>query len=262
MLPLSGSSLPDSAASLAAALKAGLAAHGLPAREVSAAGVWPALESVRIDLTETQIEQANFTSAKLEPSPHHFAADRFEIVATPAKLQSAALNFSLTAEDVAGEFAATAEGESFLVFRTAAHGKIQIEIAEAAVEQLIRHFAAKAAGQHGVEIKATTVRLTSRGPRAVSIAAEVTAKMFIATAVVRLTGDADIDEQLNARLSNLRFDGDGMVANLAGSVIRPQLAHLEGRSFPLASFALGELRLRNLEIETGATLRLSARFGS
>ena len=81
-------------------------------------------------------------------------------------------------------------------------------------------------------------------------------------ATVTLSGDVDLDEQLTARLSNLRFSGDGMVANLAGGFIRPKLATLEGRTFPLMSFALGEITLRDVQLQAGETLRLSAQFGS
>jgi hypothetical protein len=67
---------------------------------------------------------------------------------------------------------------------------------------------------------------------------------------------------MTVRLSNLRFSGDGMMANLAGGFIRPKLSALEGRTFPLAGLALGEITLREVQIHAGDTLRVSAQFGS
>jgi len=183
-------------------------------------------------------------------------------VAAPAELESTPIHVSLQAEDAAFEFAPASSGGQALMIRRAAHGEVTVELARAALEQLVHTLAVEAAGQHGVEVKSTKMSLSARGPRAVSVTADVTAKMFIATATVTLSGDVDLDEQLNARISNLRFTGEGMVANLAGGFIRPQLAKLEGSSFPLMSFALGEISLRDVQLQAGDTLRLSAQFGS
>jgi hypothetical protein len=96
----------------------------------------------------------------------------------------------------------------------------------------------------------------------VSFRAEVTAKVFVMTAALALTGRIAIDDALNAKISDLKLDGDGMILKLAGSFAKPHLDRLEGRVFPLLAFAPGGLNLRNVEITAGERLRVHAVFGA
>lgn len=262
MLPLAGPSIPDSTPAFADALKAGLAAHGAPPREVAAEGAWPALDALKVDLTGAQISRSPQLAKEGAATVGQFTAATFAFVAAPAFVESAPVHASLRAANA--EFAITqqSDAEMTLTLKRATDGDLAVEISLADLERVLHSFASEAAGKHGVEIKKTTVTATARGPQAVSLAAEVTAKMFIATAVIKISGDMDLDEHLVARLSNLQFHGEGMVANLAGAVIRPQLARLEGRTFSLADFAPGDLSLREVTFSAGDPLRLSARFGS
>ncbi|HYR59363.1 MAG TPA: hypothetical protein VEO95_12070 [Chthoniobacteraceae bacterium] len=262
MLPLAGSEIPASPDALAAALKDGLAARGLAARDVTARGAWPALDSLRLDLTGSQISRSQRFAFAEKTRAGGFTAAQFELVAAPAELESAPVHVSLRAEQCAFEFAPAANGELLVVIRHAAHGHVAIEMARVDFERLLHSLAAEAARERGVDVKSTKIQVSSRGPRAISVSAEVTAKMFIATTTMMLGGDLDIDEHFNARLSNLQFRGDGMIGNIAGAIIRPQLAQLEGRTLPLMSFALGEISLRDVQLDAGEPLRLSAQFGS
>jgi Flp pilus assembly secretin CpaC len=262
MLPLAGSSFPDSSDTLTEALKTGLAGRGMTAREVVAIGTWPALDSLKVDLTGTKLSATQQIDTKASAQTPGPTPRRFELIASPAQWEAAPLDVRLHATDVVFDFGRTPENGAVLMVKTAAEGEVTVEVAVAEVEKLVQSLAAKAAGEHGVEIKSTKVTFTSRGPRSVSVSALVTAKAFIASATVTLSGDLDLDEHLNVRLSNLRFSGDGMVANLAGGFIRPQLVKLEGRTIPLMSFALGGITLRNVELQVGEKLRLTAAFGS
>ncbi len=262
MLPLAGPRIPDSPASLKEALERGLVARGLSARAVIAQGAWPTLDLLRIDLTGTQVTRPQLPSPLDDTSNGTIAVTRFEILAEPGELEGTPIHVRLHADDAAFNLAPVSGDESVLLIQTATHGELAIEILHADLERLVHSLASKAASGHGVEIKSVKLTCTSRGPRAVSIRADVVAKMFIATAACTLSGDVDLDEYLNARLAHLQFHGDGMAANLAGGFIRPQLAALEGQTFPLMNFALGEISLRDVQLVAGDSLRVSAQFGS
>lgn len=261
MLPLAGSEPPNSPETLVTALKTGLAARELTAKEVTTSGTWPALDSFMVDLTGVQVSRSHRVPTADSSHPAGFCAARFELVAAPASLESTPVQISLHAKDAEFEFASSVQGEFLLMMKRTAQGDVTVEVARTEIERLLQKLASEAAGPHGVEIKSTSLQVAQRGPRAVSLVAEITAKMFIAKATMTLTADLDLDDQLNLRPSNLQFHGDGMVASLAGGFIRPQLARLEGRAIPLVSFALGDMTLRDIQVNAGETLRFSAQFG-
>ena len=59
---------------------------------------------------------------------------------------------------------------------------------------------------------------------------------------------------LIARNSNTDFQ------TAAGAFIQPYLKKYDGTKFPLMTFALGEVKLRDIEVSGGDGLRLNARF--
>ena len=80
------------------------------------------------------------------------------------------------------------------------------------------------------------------------------------SAALRITGAVDLDDELNARISELDCTGDGAIASVACGILKPQLQQLNGRVFPLMSLPLGEVRLRDVRIMAGEKLsvRLAA----
>jgi hypothetical protein len=260
MLPLAGSALPTSSQTLAEAVRTGLAAHGIAAAEVAARGDWPALDTFAIDLTGASLATKPSFPRQAAEIADRFSVREFSLRAAPAQIRDVPVTLDLTGHQATFSLA-RADAEGSLRLSGATEGHVAVQITREALEQLVHQLASDAAKQHGVQIKQTRLTVTSRGPRAVSIAAEVTAKAFIATATVTISGDADVDENFVARLSNLRFGGEGMIANLAAGAIRPTLAALEGRTFPLLSLAGDALRLRDVQVEVGETIRLAAQFG-
>jgi hypothetical protein len=262
MLPLAGPPVPDSTESLAEALRDGLAHYSIGAREVAASGPWPMLEALRLDFTGLSLSRALRLPVVKTPGEARIKVGDFSLIAAPLHFEDTPIDLSLRATQAAFGFSEAADGTQVLALTDADHGDLALEVSRGALETLLHSLAAGAASEHGVDVKKTRIELTARGPRELSFKAEVTAKMFIVTAAITLTGDLAIDDQLNARLSNLRFSGEGVIANAAGGFIRPRLEKLEGRSFPLMAFSLGSIKLRDLQLHGGDSLRLTAQFGS
>jgi hypothetical protein len=89
----------------------------------------------------------------------------------------------------------------------------------------------------------------------------VKAKVFVMNAEIVVSGQLSVDDGLNLRAQQLTADGNGMIASVATSYLRPRFAEIEKRVFPLASFSLAEVQLRDVQVRGGETLRLEARFG-
>jgi hypothetical protein len=262
MLPLLAEATPTTVTEFTEALRRGLERDGLTTREVLGEGAaFPTLEKLRIDLTDTQLTRA-YRPSKLPPGGRQeVPIAHFELLGAPVYFERAPLEVRLVAEGVKAAVA-MGEGTGGFVLESAAAGDVSLQTTRAALETLLHALAVEAAAKQGLEVKKTSLQFTQEGPRVVSFRVEVTVKVFVMSAVLALTGQFTIDEALNARLSNLALDGDGMILKLAGSYARPHLDRLEGRVFPLLALTPDVLKLRDVELTAGETLRVRAQFGA
>jgi len=262
MLPLAGSGFPDSPTALSAAIEAGFEHYGLKVKTVRVeGGQYPEVDSLNLDLTGAEATRSQkipkpgkLTGAALKAGALEIQASPLLFEGTPIRLHLAARNVELQHSE--------AGNDSLLSPVRASDGSIEIEISRADLEKLLHTIATTAAASHGVEIRETHIQFTSRGPRALSFQAEIVAKVFFVKAPVTFTGDAAIDDDLNLHLSNLATAGSGVGANLASSFLKPQFDKLQSKPIPFAVLELGEIKLRDVEVAAGESLRLQAKFGS
>ena len=261
MLPLFADRFPTTHTELTEAIAAGASRHGLRASARAGGGRWPELDSLTIDLTGTQLTRGLRLPVASTPAESELSVQRLAITASPVEFENTPLRFSLRGENVALSFARSAEGEALLALARAQHGDGEAEVQRADLEALLHRLASDAAEAQGVQVKKTALTLTARDPRTLAFRAEVTAKMFIMSAAVTLTGELSIDEQFTARLSHLRLSGEGMIGTMVNGFARPHLEKWEGRAFPLPALPLGGLKLRAITIAGGDSLKVRAEFG-
>jgi hypothetical protein len=261
MIPIVADSIPASTDALAAALRRGFESRGLTPREITALGSnYPELASLSIDLTDAHFTRESRTTVAEGNDGNPLQIARFALFGEPVYFERTPLAVRIEAEDVQMRVTGEAQNGS-LKLETATAGTVAVQVTLEALEALLQSVASEAAAQKGIEVKKTKLTLTQEGPRAVSFRAEVTAKVFIMSASLALTGRLEIDDAFNARLSALALDGDAMVTNLAGSFLRPRLQELEGKVFPLLALSPGGLKLRDIEVSVTPDLQLRARFG-
>ena len=262
MLPLAGEKFPANAAALVESLHAGLAAHGFaPARVRVEAAVWPAIDCLTIDLSGARVTQHVRLPEAAVAGTETLRVDRFEIVGAPIHFEGTPLRLRLKASDVVFGFTQSAQGEAMLALTVAEQGDVEIEAGRSDLEAMLQRVAMKAAGDHGVEVKKTTLELTARDSRHLAVRAEVTAKMFIMSAAVKLAGEVSVDDTFTARLAQLRVSADGMIGTMINTVAHPVLAKWENREIPLLAFGLGGMKLRDIAVRGGDSLHLAAKFG-
>jgi len=262
MLPLSAESTPTTPAELTEALRRGFKDLGLEPRQLDLQGeTLLQIPSLRIDLSESRLTR-EFRSPNLDAgSDQDVNIDQFDLLGAPLYFEGAPAELRLSASGVKAGMQVT-DGHGWLVPVSAASGHVSVEATREALESFLHSFAVVTAKKQGFEVKKTRLDFTQEGPRAVSFRAEVTAKVFVMSASLALTGKLAIDDDLNAKLSNLALDGDGMILKLAGSYAKPHLDKLEGRAFPLMAFTAGGLRLHDVELTAGNSLRVQAKFGA
>jgi len=265
MLPLQGSAFPSDIDELQSALLGGLEDCQIAPAAVTLRGTaFPALKELRIDLTgATLTRKVRLPVAKsYKPGKLDITADRFEVTASPLHMEGVAMEFLLSAEGA--EFsAATAEsGERLLALHRSGPGHLTAAIAFSDLQRAILAAAQEAASPHGVEIISSNLELTASGGRALDFSVEISAKVSILKAVLTLTGHAELDDSLLLHLTDLQVAGSGMAGGLATGFIRPHLEKLQRQPIDLAVLSLGEIKLRELRVTAGKTVRIEAAFAS
>lgn len=265
MFPLKTATLPANASDLARLLNESLrdlfdlTSDPVELQEVS----YPHLATLVVSLDGAQLptQAPSLPSLAGKPSPA-VTIDSFVVNGSGLSVGPASIDFALTARGVVLDQAADPDGHVVLLLNKAAEGHVEISASLADLEALIAEVAKTEAGKHGVTIDRVQLSLRSKSPS--SLAAEVrlrAKKLFLSTSL-RVTGQLDLDKELNARVSGLECTGDGAIASVACGVLKPHLQKLDGREFPLMSLPMGEVRLRDVRIGVGDKLSITAEFGS
>jgi hypothetical protein len=265
MFPLKTATFPTTAPGLARLLNTSLRDllhlpnDPVTVREVS----YPHLANLTVSLDGAQLrgQPPAVPSLDGEFTPA-FTIDSFTAKGSAMSIGPAALDFALEAQQLELHRATGSDGNIVLVLHEAADGRIEVSTSPSDLQALIGEAAKTEAGKHGVTIDNVQLSLRSKSPR--SLAAEVrlrAKKLFVSTSL-RITGRLDLDEKLNAKISGLDCTGEGAIAGIACSVLKPHLQKLDGREFSLMSLPLGEIRLRDVQIRLGEKLAITAEFGS
>lgn len=260
MLPLAGSDLPTSADQLTSALRDGLANLGLESQSVRANGNWPHLDELAVDLTKAHATR----SLRLSPSNSKAAAQlsvaSLRLHASPLFFEQLPVHVELKAQGARLGLHSNPPRNASLELEHADAGTVMIAARRNDLEEMLKGLAGTAASKQGAEIKSVALSFTSRGPRALDFRADVAAKVFIMSAKLIISGKLEVDEQLNLRFSDLDAAGNGVLASLASNALRPQFATLEKRVIALSAFSWAGVRLHDVQLSGGDSLRLSAEF--
>ncbi|PZR71946.1 MAG: hypothetical protein DLM73_14555 [Chthoniobacterales bacterium] len=265
MFPLNANDFPSSAAALQRLLNESLrlifdvATDPVTVRDAS----FPKLAEMDISLDDARLrpDPPRPPSISGETSPA-LEVGRLVLHATALSVGPAEIEFLLSARDVRLGQGKDSAGNIVLLVQKAEEGKIAIAVVSRDLEALIAKIARAEAGKHGVTISDLKLTLRSKSPRSLAAEVGLRAQKLFLSASLRITGQLDLDEQLNARISDLRCEGDGGMATLACGVLTPHLQKLDGREFPLMSLPLGEIQLRDVQLAVGDKLSVTAEFGA
>lgn len=265
MIPLGGNDFPTTPAALADALRTALREFVRLRDERAAVAV--DTDRLRIDLSggvATVVNQPPDTAGigQTQPGP---AFKSLEVQGHPVVVEGARIQFDLTATDVSFNFDRSRAGRPVLTLAAATDGRVVVRVSRADLEAVVIAKARAAAREKGVEIEQIDFDLKQLGPRSVRLAAKagVQTKALFKTirGAVTFAGRLDVDDRLVARLSELNIAGEGMMIALAVNMIRGRLTAFEGKQFPLTTFALGGVRLRDVQLQVGDELAVTAAFG-
>jgi hypothetical protein len=130
------------------------------------------------------------------------------------------------------------------------------------LEAAITQIAKREAGKHGVTVEEVRLNFRQLGPRALGAEANVRARKMFFTTTIRITGRLEISEQLTAAIGDLSCAGEGGIGSMACAFISPQLAKLNGQSFPVAALMSEGGYLRDVRLAAAERLSITADFAT
>jgi hypothetical protein len=273
MFPLAGKDYPTSADDLAAAINDALAEVftvrpgkvGDNSAVAATGGKFPEIKNVTIDLDGARVSADSpppkpvGTGKKRAPGPR---VDKLQLSAQPIQYDQAKLNLKLSASGLKFDFDRDKKGSPLLVLTDAKSGKVDAKISKDDIESLLKEAATVAAKQQGITVQDLDLELKSAGPRSVAADVRVKAKKLMMSGVINITGKLDIDDELNATVSDLDATGEGIVGAAAAGIVRNKIKRYNGTTVPLMAFSLGDVALRDLKIDVKKDLHVTAAFGT
>ena len=268
MFPLAGKSFPTSAEELAEAIRGALGQLLTLAKKDGAVsaegGKFPSIKKLKINLNNAAVSAAQ---PPPKPKPigkreEGISVDQLEVVGKPIQYEQNKLELELKATGVKFDFGRDKKGQPLLVLSDAKEGHVQAKMSKQDLESLARAAAEMAAKPQGIKIEGLDLTLTSEDQRSLAADVRVKAKKMMVSGVIHITGRVDVDDEMNATVSKLDCDGEGMVGLMASGLVKSRLKPYEGKTFPLMTFSLGDVALRDLKIDVKGNVQVSADFGT
>jgi hypothetical protein len=265
MLALHTATFPSSAADLERLLNESLQRLFIskPAPVTVSDNSYPRLHEIKISLDGARLrpEPPRPPSTFGERSPA-LEVDHLTVTALRFSIGPAAFDLSVTAAEVQFDQSKDSDEQVILSLKRATEGHIKLSIPQSDLEALITKLAREEASRQGLTIDGVQLALHRESAHSLAVEMRLRArKLFLAASIV-VTGQLDLDDQLNLKVSGLSCAGDGGMANLACGVLTPHLRKIDGREFPLMSLPLGETRLRDVRVTVDDNLSITAEFGS
>jgi hypothetical protein len=229
-----------------------------------AGGRYPAVDEMNVDLTGAVAnpKRKKVTIPDPVPASRSLAVRQFTMVAEPLVTHRANVNLKVTGTGVRFDLQHDKEGRPMLMLADAREGTLHFDATHADVERLLLTHAKAAGAARAVAVRSVDLHLQSINARSVRADLHVSTRIAFVPAGLRFTARVDIDDRMNARISDLRCDGDEVLGPLIVGLIRPALSKYDGHTKPLLAFPTGNLKLRDVAVRTGERVELTATFGN
>ena len=224
---------------------------------------FPALSTLRIELGGARMDLTK-DNKKTKPSglvEGQVYAGNFELSGQPLLCDRAKMNLHFTATRARLDFEHDEGGRPVLMLADARLAKLEFEATQSDLERILLVSAREAGKKYGVSVQKVDLKLDALTPHSISLDLHLSTKVALIPAGMRFQAHVDIDPDMNAKLSNLKCDGDEALGPLIINIIRPGLAKYENRSKPVFSFPTGELKLRDVQVQTAEDVHVIALFG-
>lgn len=268
MFPLNTRQLPHTPDELEQALRSGFERVLVDSSRASvrAAGQGETIDRLEVDLSHCIAGRTEVPRPVDAPSLGEITCRQISFFGDPLRVQQAGVTFRLEAEQARLQLKQTTRDFAVLV-PSEGHGTIDTRVPVAGIESLLASQLDRATRQHGAALTRSRLHLEEIGPRSLrlNLFVEVTRRIVFkdVSGAFEVLGHLTIDDSLEASLSDLACQGQGMLSSAVAPLIQSRLDAVNGQRFPLAAFPLGQIHLHDVQLGiTNHNLTVHARFGA
>jgi hypothetical protein len=224
---------------------------------------YPHLEEIRVSLDGARLRSNPPRPASIcgEISPA-LRVDQLCLTARALSIGPATVDLSFFARTVNFVQGKDSDEQVALALENAADGKMEISISQTGLAALITALAQNQASKQGITIDAAQLDLRPKNPHSLVVQIRLRIRKLFLNASLSVTGQLDLDDHLNLKISGLNCTGDGAMATLACRILTPYLRKIEDQEFPLLFLPPGEIHLRDVRLAVDEDLTITAEFGS
>lgn len=267
VFPLVGDSVPSSRQELIDALTEGWKKHlkfnaDSPDIITATGGRFPTVSTLKMELSGAKIDLTK-DNKKTKPTgkvEDRLFVNQFELDGRPLLAERATMNLRFTASGARLDFEHDEGGRPVLMLADARKARLDFQATRSDLERILLVSAREAGRKYGVSVDKVDLKLDAQSSHSIDVDLHLSTKVGFIPAGLRFQAHAHIDSDMNAKLSNLKCDGDEALGPLIVNIIRPGLARYEARSKPVFSFPTGELKLRDVQFQTGQDIHVTALF--
>ncbi len=211
-------------------------------------GRYPAIDEMRVDLSRAVVNPEHKLAriGDFTASPKSLAVEHFEMVAEPMVNRKSRINLEVTGTQVRLDLQHDRDGKPMLMLADAREGSVHFDISHDDMQKLVLATARFQSSSTGVTVRSTHLDLQSIGPRSLLFDLHLSTIVGFIPAGMRFTARVDIDDKMNAKISNLDCQGDEALGPLIVGFIRPAIDKYNNTTRPLISFPSGQLHLRDV----------------
>jgi hypothetical protein len=265
VIPLSKNQVPSSKGELAEALNEAVARFvKKPGTLVTVhARVFPYLDEIAVNLDGAELNPALPAFSKIAGETREACeAGLLSLTGRGLKLRGLPFHFGMTARDVVIHSGQDEAGRTVLVPQSVRSGQVVLAAFQQDLEKALGALAAEEGAKHGIAIEDVRIALRARGVRSISADIHLRARKFLLRTEMDVSGQIEIDDAFEAKISNLKCRATGAIGSVACGVVQPYLDRMEGRSLSLMTLPFSEMQLRDVRVTVADTIEITADFGS
>jgi hypothetical protein len=236
-----------------------------PGRQtITAVGTPPVVRSLTVDLSDASINPKVKSAAvsRKAPTERTMTVKQLAVRARSVHVaDDATLNMMMTADDARLDLKHDKAGDPLLTLTEMRTGTFEFSTKITDIEAILLAAAKADAGKVGLNVQSVDLDLVAEDDRTIKGALKVRTKFAFIGAGLMFTARVQIDDDMNAKLTDLKCWGDDVLGPVIIGIMRPALDKHNNREKLILSFPDPSMRLRDVRVTVDDAIHVKAEVG-